>query len=70
MSWRLLRLPPVMTAAGPDITRIAAGRMAGEIALLPTAFQTASWGQGEPADTAQASWQFGDDSETAELTIR
>jgi hypothetical protein len=69
MSWRLLRLFPVMTAAGPDITRSAAGRMAGEIALLPTAFQTASWEQGERAGTARASWQFGDDTETAELRV-
>lgn len=69
MSWRLLRLVPVMRAAGPDITRSAAGRMAGEIALLPTAYQTAGWEQGERADTAHASWQFGDDIETAELRV-
>lgn len=28
MSWRFLRMVPVVTAAGPDITRSAAGRMA------------------------------------------
>ena len=32
-------LIPVMTAAGPDITRSARGRLAAEIALVPTAFQ-------------------------------
>jgi hypothetical protein len=69
MSWRLLRLVPVATAAGPDITRSAAGRMAGEIALLPTAFQTASWEQGEQVGTARASWQIGDHTETAELRV-
>ncbi|MGE5287240.1 MAG: DUF6544 family protein [Micromonosporaceae bacterium] len=69
MSWRLLRLIPVMTAAGPDTTRSAAGRLAGEIALLPTAFLTAKWEQGERADTIRASWQFGDDTETAELRV-
>jgi hypothetical protein len=29
MRWRLLRLIPGMTAAGPDITRSAYGRLAG-----------------------------------------
>jgi hypothetical protein len=43
--------------------------MAGEFALLPTAYQTASWAPGEQADTARASWQFGDDTETAELRV-
>lgn len=69
MSWRLLRLVPVVTAAGPDITRSATGRMAGEIALLPTAFQTASWERGERAGTARASWQFDDHTETAALRV-
>ena len=69
MSWRLLRLLRVMTAVGPDITRSSAGRMAGEITLLPTVYQTASWAQGEQADTARGSWRFGDDTETAELRV-
>jgi hypothetical protein len=69
MSWRLLRLLRVVSAAGPDITRSAAGRLAAEITLLPTAFQTASWAQGEGANSALASWQFGDDTETAELRV-
>src|SRR5512135_1367402 len=46
MRWRLLRLIPVLTAAGPDITRSAYGRMAGEIALIPTAFRYADWARG------------------------
>jgi hypothetical protein len=70
MRWRLLRLIPVMTAAGPDITRSAYGRLAGEIALLPTAFQQATWAQGKCSDTAIAAWQFGDDAETTELGVR
>ncbi len=65
MRWRLLRLIPVMTAAGPDITRSAYGRLAGEITLLPGAFQ-ATWAQGKRSDTAIATWQFGDDTETTE----
>ena len=58
-----------MTAAGPDITRSAAGPMAGEIALLSAAFQAASWAPGEQAGTARASWQFGDGTGTAELRV-
>jgi hypothetical protein len=69
MRWRLLRLIPVLTAAGPDITRSACGRMAGEIALIPTAFRYAAWTHGEHANTAVATWQFGDDTESAELRV-
>jgi Family of unknown function (DUF6544) len=69
MRWRLLRLFPVLTAAGPDITRSARGRMAGEIALIPTAFGTAAWTRSEHADTAVATWQFGDGTESAELLV-
>ena len=67
--WRLLRLIPVLTAAGPDVTRSARGRMAGEIALIPTAFRYAAWTPSEHADTAVATWQFGDDTEPAELRV-
>lgn len=69
MRWRLLRLIPVMTAAGPDIARSAYGRLAGEIVLLPTAFRHAAWTQGGQPDTAIATWPFGDDTERAELLV-
>lgn len=69
MRWRLLRVIPVMTAAGPDITCSARGRLAGEIALIPTAFQRATWTQGEHPGTARAAWRFDDDTETAELRV-
>jgi hypothetical protein len=69
MRWRLLRLIPVMTAAGPDTTRSARGRLAGEIALIPTAFRQATWAPGERAGTVTATWHFGDDTETAELRV-
>jgi len=36
MRWRLLGIIPVMTAAGPDITRSAAGRVAAEAVWLPS----------------------------------
>jgi hypothetical protein len=69
MRWRLLRLIPVMIAAGPDITRSARGRLAGEIALIPTAFRQATWAPGERAGTVTATWHFGDDTETAQLRV-
>lgn len=67
MNWRLLRTIPVITAAGPDITRSAYGRLAAEMALIPTAFQYARWTQGEHPGTATATWQFGPDTETTML---
>jgi hypothetical protein len=70
MRWRLLRLIPVLTAEGPDITRSAYGRLAGEIALIPTAFRHAAWSGSEHPNTAVATWQFGDDTESAELQVR
>jgi hypothetical protein len=70
MRWRLLRLIPVLNGSGPDVTRSACGRLAGEIVLIPTAFRHASWSRGEQADTAVATWRFGDDTETAELLIQ
>jgi hypothetical protein len=70
MRWRLMRLIPVLNESGPDVTRSAYGRLAGEIALIPTAFRHASWSYGERADTTVATWQFGDDTEAAELLLR
>lgn len=37
MRWRLLGLVPVMRADGPDLSRSAAGRVAGEAMWVPTA---------------------------------
>jgi hypothetical protein len=58
-----------MTAAGPDITRSAYGRLAGEIALVPTTFQHATWADGDYPGTVTATWRFGEDTETAELRV-
>ena len=69
MRWRLLGLIPVMTAAGPDIARSAYGRLAGEIALIPTAFGQATWTLGGRPGTAVAAWRFGEDTETVELRV-
>jgi hypothetical protein len=43
MHWRLLGLVPMLSGGGPDITRSAAGRLAGESVLMPTAFASATW---------------------------
>lgn len=68
MRWRLLGVIPVLAADGPDITRSAAGRLAGEVALVPTTFQQARWEQAD-GDTVIASLRIGDDTETARLRI-
>jgi uncharacterized protein DUF6544 len=65
-----MRLIPVQNGSGPDVTRSAYGRLAGEIVLIPTAFRHASWSYGEQAGTAVATWRFGDDTETAELLLK
>ena len=70
MRWRLMRLIPVQNGSGPDVTRSAYGRLAGEIALIPTAFRHASWSQGEHANATVATWRFGDDTEAAELEVK
>jgi hypothetical protein len=70
LRWRLLRLIPVMTGAGPDVTRSAAGRLAGEATCwLPTAFSAASWGSGPEPDTVVATWLIGDGQEVVQLRL-
>jgi hypothetical protein len=69
MPWRLLGLLPVMAASGTDVTRSACGRLAGEIALLPTAFPRASWRPGGRPGAAIASLRCGTRTESAELSV-
>jgi hypothetical protein len=68
MRWRLLDLIPVVTANGPDVTLSAAGRLASEIALLPTAFHSAVWTAAGP-DTAVATWGAGPEEQRVELRL-
>jgi len=68
MRWRLLGVVPVVTASGPDLLRSAAGRLASEIALLPTAFRAARWRLGDTPDTAVATWQIG--AESIDVALR
>jgi hypothetical protein len=69
MRWRLLGVLPVMSADGPDIARSAAGRLASEIVLAPTAYRTAVWTAGDRRDTAVGVWHVGGDEQRVELDI-
>jgi hypothetical protein len=69
MRWRLGGLVPVMSASGPDVTRSAAGRLAGEATLLPTAFRAATWAPGSTGDRVVATWHVGGQDERVELHV-
>jgi hypothetical protein len=69
MRWRVLDLVPVVNVAGPDIARSAAGRLASEIAVLPTAYTDATWTDGGTRDTAVATWGEGEHQERVELRL-
>ena len=60
MRWRLLGAVPVMSGRDPDITRSAAGRLAGEAALVPTAFRSAEWHPCGDPDRVRATWTVGE----------
>ncbi len=51
------------------MARSAAGRLASEIALIPTAFGGATWTGGDAPDTAVASWGAGEQQERVELHL-
>ncbi len=69
MNWRLGGLVPVMTATGADVTRSAAGRLAGEMALAPTTFRGATWTPGADDDHAISTWRIDDQNVRAEFSI-
>jgi hypothetical protein len=69
MRWRLLGVLPVVTAAGDDVTRSAAGRLASEIVLAPTGFRTATWTAGRSPDHVVGTWRIAGESESVELHI-
>jgi hypothetical protein len=69
MRWCLLGLLPVMTAEGPDVVRSAAGRLAIEFMLVPTAFRAATWRLGERPDTAVATWRIGNEEIDVEMRV-
>lgn len=49
MRWRMARVLPFASEHGDDVTMSAAGRLAAELALLPTAFDLASWAPAGPS---------------------
>jgi hypothetical protein len=69
MNWRLGGLVPVMTATGTEVTRSAAGRLAGEMALAPTTFRGATWTTGSDDDHTVAAWRIDDHEERAEFSV-
>lgn len=70
MRWRVLRRVPVMSGRGPDVTRSAAGRLASEGVLVPTAFRSAAWRPGTTPDRARALWRIGDLAMDVEIHVR
>ena len=68
MRWRLLDVVPVVSTDGPDMTRSAAGRLASEIVLIPTAFGGATWTGGGPNTAVATSWT-GEQQERVELHV-
>ncbi len=66
---RLGGLIPVMSATGPNVTRSAAGRLAGEMALVPTTFPAATWTPGSDDDHVVVTWRINGQDESAELHI-
>ncbi len=69
MRWRLLDMIPVMNAEGPEIARSAAGRLAAEVVLAPTAFRGATWTAGGLPDTAVGLWHIGGDEQRVEVRV-
>jgi hypothetical protein len=69
MDWRLAGLVPVMRASGADVTRSAAGRLAGEMALAPTTYRGATWTAGADDDSAVATWRIDEQEESAEFSV-
>jgi hypothetical protein len=67
MRWRLLGLIPVVSVRGNDVTASAAGRLASEIVLIPTAFRSATWTAGVEENTFTAEIRIGSDIEQLEL---
>ena len=60
---------PVLSAAGPDITRSAAGRLAGEAIIVPPACWGATWSEGPFPDTAVMSWLLDGEREDAMIRV-
>lgn len=71
MRWRLFGRIPVMSATGPDINRSAAGRVALDALLVPTAWlqETVIWRPGDDDNTVVAEWHVDDQTLPVTLTV-
>jgi hypothetical protein len=71
MRWRLLGHIPVVNATGPDLDRSAAGRVALDAMLVPTAFLSplVSWSDGPRPDSVTAEWTVGARTIQTELRV-
>jgi hypothetical protein len=71
MQWRLLGIIPLMSASGPDITRSALGRIAGESVWLPSALcsgEAVTWTALSP-NSVQANFLTVDEPAKLTLTV-
>ena len=68
MRWRLFGIIPVVTASGPDLTRSAAGRVAGEAVWLPSGLcgDDISW---TTLDSSHIEARFTAHGESVELVL-
>src|SRR6266516_3935597 len=71
MRWRLAGRVPVLSAAGPNIDRSAAGRVALDAVFVPTAFLSdqVTWRPGPDPDSAVAQWTVGEQVLPVELRV-
>jgi hypothetical protein len=70
MRWRMFGLLPLVRAEGPDVSRSAAGRLAGELCWLPTALASArvAWAEAGP-DLALATFTVQGHEQTLTLGL-
>ena len=68
LRWKLLNLIPVLNASGPDTTRSAAGRLAGEAVWVPSVFcsEKVVWKVSEPSSVKAG---FAAHAETSEIEL-
>lgn len=71
MRWRLLSRIPVMSASGPDTDRSAAGRVALDALLVPTAWLSpaVTWRADDHPDTVTAVWHVDGQELPVTLTV-
>jgi hypothetical protein len=71
MNWRLAGRVPVVRAAGPNVDRSAAGRVALDAVFVPTAFlgEQVTWRSGPDPDVAVAEWTVGNQVLPVELRV-